>query len=234
MHVIIIGGGRVGSHLATLLLELGHTIHIIEHRPPVVEILHGELPTETILVGDPLDPAVLELAGARTAQVLVTATDDDERNLAVAFLARSEFNVPRIIGRVNNPRYAWLFRPEMGVDVALNQADILSRLIEEEMSLGDMMPLLKIRRGQFSLVEEKVPPGAPAVGKQIRELSLPDNCVIAAIIRKGDVVVPRGVTTIQPGDEILAVVDREAAEHLAGLFRPPSRPTRPPSRARPG
>jgi trk system potassium uptake protein TrkA len=226
MNVIIVGGGRVGSHLATLLLELGHTVHLIEKRPAVVEILHQELPTESIHVGDALDPAVLEQAGARTAQVLVTATADDERNLAVAFLARSEFRIPRIIGRVNNPRYAWLFRSEMGVDVSLNQADILARLIEEEMSLGDMMPLLKIRRGKYSLVEEKVPSGAAAVGIPIRELGLPHNCVIAAIIRRGEVVVPRGVTTFEPEDEVLAVVDREAAEHLAALLRPPMRPAR--------
>ncbi len=131
MFVIIVGGGRVGSHLATLLLGLGHQVHLIESRAEVVELLHRELPTEVIHVGNALDPAVLEQAGARSAQVLVTATADDQSNLAVAFLAKNEFRVPRVIGRVNNPRYAWLFRPDMGVDVALNQADILARLIEE-------------------------------------------------------------------------------------------------------
>lgn len=224
MFVIIVGGGRVGSHLASLLLDLGHKVHLIESRSAVVEVLHRELPTEVIHIGNALDPDVLEQAGARSAQVLVTATADDQSNLAVAFLAKNEFRIPRVIGRVNNPRYAWLFRPEMGVDVALNQADILSRLIEEEMSLGDMMPLLKIRRGKYSLVEEKVPPGAAAIGIPIKDLGLPDNCVIAAIVRKGEIVVPRGVTTLQAQDEVLAVVDREAAGHLAALLQPPSRP----------
>ena len=224
MFVIIVGGGRVGSHLAELLLELGHKVRLVENRPGVIEMLHRDLPTESIVIGRALDPAVLEQAGARSAQVLVTATDDDEANLAIAFLAKNEFRVPRVIGRVNHPRYAWLFRPEMGVDVALNQADVLARLIEEEMSLGDMMPLLKIRRGQFSLVEEKVPPGAHAVGVAIKDLSLPRNCVIAAIVRKGEMIVPRGVTTLQEHDEVLAIVDREAAEFLAGLLQPPSRP----------
>ncbi|HEX9681254.1 MAG TPA: TrkA family potassium uptake protein [Anaerolineales bacterium] len=224
MFVIIVGGGRVGSHLSTLLLDLGHKVHLIESRPSVVEVLHRELPTEVIHIGNALDPAVLEQAGARSAQVLVTATADDQVNLAVAFLAKHEFRIPRVIGRVNNPRYAWLFRPEMGVDVALNQADVLARLIEEEMSLGDMMPLLKIRRGKYSLVEEKVPPGAAAIGVPIKDLGLPDNCVIAAIVRKGEIVVPRGVTTLEAQDEVLAVVDREAAGHLAALLQPPSRP----------
>lgn len=224
MFVIIVGGGRVGSHLAELLLELGHKVRVVEIRPAVIEMLHRELPTETIVIGNGLDPAILEQAGARSAQVLVTATADDESNLAVAFLAKNEFRVPRVIGRVNHPRYAWLFRPEMGVDVALNQADILSRMIEEEMSLGDMMPLLKIRRGEFSIVEEKVPPGARGVGIAIKDLGLRSNCVIAAIVRKGEVIVPRGVTILEAHDEVLAIVDREAAEQLAGLLQPPSRP----------
>lgn len=219
MFVLIYGGGRVGSHLATLLLELGHRVRLLEHREEVIEKLHRELPTETIYEGDPLDPRVLEETGIRAVNVFVTASDDDSANLSVSYLAKNEFNVPRVISRVNNPRYAWLFTPEMGIDIALNQADILARLIEEEMSLGDMMPLLKLRRGEYMLVEEKVPEGAPAIGVMIKDLDLPDHCVIAAIIRKGEVVVPRGVASLEPGDEVLAVVDRPAAEHLSMLFR---------------
>lgn len=219
MFVIIVGGGRVGSHLATLLLGLGHKVRLVEDRPLVVEQLHRELPTETIRVGDSLDPRVLEQAGIRNAQVLIAATDDDGTNMAVSFLGKFEYEVPRIIGRVNNPRYAWLFRPEIGVDVALNQVDVLARLIEEEMSLGDMMPLIKLQKGKYSLVEEKVPPGAPGVGKMIKDLELPEHCVIAAIIREGQFIVPKGSTTFEVMDEVLAVVDREAAEHLAAWFR---------------
>ncbi|HLC04366.1 MAG TPA: TrkA family potassium uptake protein [Anaerolineales bacterium] len=219
MLVLIVGGGRVGSHLASLLLELGHEVRVIENRPKVIEKLHREIPTECIHVGDAFNPEVLEQAGAENAQVMVAATARDETNLALATLGKFQFGIRRVIGRVNNPRNAWLFKPEMGIDVSLDQADVLARLIEEEMSLGDMMPLLKLRRGKYSLVEEKVPAGARAVGKMIRDLDLPDNCVIAGIIRQGDVVVPRGVTAIQEGDEVLAVVDREAAEHLAGLFK---------------
>ena len=110
----------------------------------------------------------------------------------------------------------------MGIDVALNQADILARLIEEEMSLGDMMPLLKLRRGEFMLVEEKVPEGAQAIGIMIKDLNLPENCVIAGIIREGEMVIPRGITSLLAGDEVLAVVDRPAAESLSALFKPPS------------
>jgi trk system potassium uptake protein TrkA len=218
MFVLIYGGGRVGSHLATLLLTLGHKVRLIENREDVVEKLHRELPTEIIYAGDPLDPRILEEAGIKDCDVFVSASAEDSANLAVAYLAKNRFHVARVIGRVNNPRYTWLFSPEMGVDIALNQADILARLIEEEMSLGDMMPLLKLRRGEFMLVEEKVPVGAPAIGVMIKDLNLPDNCVIAAIIRGGIVVVPRGVIAFEPGDEVLAVVDRSAADHLASLL----------------
>jgi len=218
MFVLIYGGGRVGSHLATLLLTLGHRVRLIENREDIVEKLHRELPTEIIYLGDPLDPRILEEAGIRETNVFVSASAEDSANLAVAYLAKKKFNVARVIGRVNNPRYAWLFTPEMGVDIALNQAEILSRLIEEEMSLGDMIPLLKLRRGEYMLVEEKIPAGAPAIGVMIKDLDLPENCVIAAIIREGAVVVPRGVTALEQGDEVLAVVDRPAADHLAQLL----------------
>ncbi|MGD8822697.1 MAG: NAD-binding protein, partial [Anaerolineales bacterium] len=212
MFVLIIGGGRVGSHLASLLLDLGHRVRVIENRNQVIDHLHTELPTEVIYVGDPMQSGVLEAAGIAEVNVVVTAAGDDGFNLAMAYKSKNLFKVPRVISRVNNPKYAWLFRPEMGVDVALNQTEIFSRMIEEEMSMGDMMPLLKLRRGEYSLVEEKIPPGAPAIGVMIKDLDLPDHCVIAAIIREGKVVVPRGITALQAGDEVLAVVDRPAAD----------------------
>jgi trk system potassium uptake protein TrkA len=119
---------------------------------------------------------------------------------------------------VNNPKNAWLFTPEMGVDVSLNQADVLAGLIVEEMSLGDMMTLLKLRKGEYSLVEEKVHPTAVAVGKMIRELGFPSECVVAAIIRRNKLLIPRGDTVFQPGDEVLAVVHTSQTKQLATLL----------------
>jgi trk system potassium uptake protein TrkA len=130
--------------------------------------------------------------------------------------------VPRTIARVNNPRTAWLFTQTFGVDVAVNQATIMASTIEEEMSLGDMMTLLKLRRGQYSLVEEKIPSGAKAIGIPIKDLRLPEQCVIAAIIRRGEIQIPRGITKLEEGDEVLAVVGHEAADELAALFARPS------------
>jgi len=222
MNVVIAGGGRTGTQLAALLVEQSHHVRVIEHRRDILARIHRELPTEVIHEGDATDPAVLEAAGVRRAQVLAACTPDDADNLALCFFARSRFEVPRIIARVNNPSAAWLFNQAFGVDVALNAAEVMSSLIEEEMSLGDMMTLLKIRRGRYSLVEEKIPRGALALGVAIKDLPLPDNCVIAAIIRRGQIVVPRGVTTMEEGDEVLAVVDHEGAAELARLFGAPS------------
>jgi trk system potassium uptake protein TrkA len=164
---------------------------------------------------------VLEQAGIRRADVFAACVANDADNLAVAFMARHTYRVPRTIARINNPRNAWLFDNKFHVDVAVNQAEILAGLIQEEMSLGDMMTLLKLRRGNYSIVEEKIPWGSPAVGAAIKDLRLPEECVIAAIIRDGKMVLPRGVTVLQAGDEVLAVVDAEGLERLATLFAAP-------------
>jgi trk system potassium uptake protein TrkA len=220
MFVFVAGGGRTGSQLASLLLSEGYQVRLIEGRPELLARLHQELPTEVIYEGVETNPTILEEAGLRDANVMAACTSDDATNLALCFMARKVFNVPRIIARVNNPRNAWLFNEQFNVDVALNSANVMAHLIQEEMSLGDMMTLLKLRRGNYSLVEEKVPPGAKAIGTAIKDLGLPEQCVIAAIIRSGKVHVPRGDTTFQEDDEILAVTNAEGAKELARLLVP--------------
>ena len=218
MFVIIAGGGRTGAQLANLLISQDHEVRVIDNRKEVLERIHLELPTESIIVGDPLEMHVLEQAGIQRADVLAACTTVDETNLTLCYLARSKYNVRRTIARVNNPRDAWLFDEKFHVDVAVNQAEILASLIQEEMSLGDMITLLKLRRGNYSLVEEKIPEGARAIGMAIKDLALPEHCVIAAIIRRGEVMIPRGVTTFESGDEVMAVTDVEGAASLSELF----------------
>jgi trk system potassium uptake protein len=224
MFVVIAGGGRTGAQLANLLISQDHEIRVIESRPDVLERIHQELPTEAIIEGDPLEMHVLELANITRADVLASCTTSDEINLTLCYMARTIYKVPRTIARVNNPRDAWLFDSKFHVDVAVNQAEILASLIQEEMSLGDMITLLKLRRGNYSLVEEKIPPGARAIGMAIKDLTLPEHCVIAAIIRKGEVMIPRGITTFEAGDEVLAVTDMQGTTSLADLFAPTIEP----------
>ena len=218
MFVIIVGGGKTGSHLAELLLAGGHQVRVIDQRSEVIEKLGAELPADVIVRGDGADPKVLVNVGIRTAHVVAAVTGDDENNLVVATLARSEFGVRRVIARINNPKNAWLFTPDMGVDVAINQADLMAKLIVEEMSLGDMMTLVKLRKGEVSIVEEKIEPGAPAAGQAIKNVPLPSGCTLAAVIRKGEVITPRGDTLLQPNDEVVAVIRTEQEAELHRLL----------------
>jgi trk system potassium uptake protein TrkA len=218
MNVLIAGGGRTGATVARTMAAAGHEVRLIEHRPEVLAHLHRELPTEIIYEGNAGDPRTLELAGVGHADVMVATMRDDAANLSICFVARERFKVPRTIAAINNPRNAWLFTKVFHVDVALNQADILAGLIEQEMSLGDMMTLLKLRHGDYSLVSEKLQAGAPAVGKAIQDLKFPRHATICAILRQGDVVIPRGNVQFELDDEVLALADAASLPELAALF----------------
>jgi trk system potassium uptake protein TrkA len=218
MNVLIIGGEPTGSQLASLLLEQKHQVCVVEHRREVLEQLHLELPTEVIYEDKATDLKVLEAAGIREADVLVACTSNDTDNLVLCYLAHTLYHVPRTIGRINNPRHAWLFNEKLHVNIALNESAVLAHLIGEEMSLGDMMTLLKLRRGQYSLVEVIIPPGVKAAGASIKDLPLPSECVIVAIIRKGEMMMPHGPTVLEVGDEVLVVADKVGAEQVAELF----------------
>lgn len=221
MNVVVVGGGNTGSHLAKILISASHTVRVIEERPAVLEKLTQEISQENVIVGDGSSPIILEKARIQKAQVLVAVTGSDETNLVITSLGKFEFNVPRVIARINNPKNAWLFTADMGVDVSLNQAEILASLSAEEMSINDMMTLAKLRRGKYSLVEEKIAPQSPAIGMAIKDMPLPQNCVISGIIRNGEIVLPRGITTLQEGDEVLALVDDSAREQLARFLSRP-------------
>ena len=226
MFVIIAGGGRTGARLANLLINQNYKVRLIENRRELLGRLHQELPTEVIYEGNPIEPSVLEEAGIRDVHAVAAVTAEDATNLALCFLSKTMFDVPRTIARVNNPNNAWLFSEKFHVDVALNSADVLAHLIEEEMSLGDMITLFKIRRGRYSVVEEKVPEGAKAIGIQLKDLDLAEHCVIAAIIRDGVMTLPRGDSALQENDEIIAVASPEGAKKLAELLADPIYPVR--------
>ena len=226
MFVLIAGGGRTGARLANLLINENYKVRLVENRRELLGYLHQELPTEVIYEGNPVDPSVLEAAGIREAHALAAVTSTDSTNLAICFLGKTMFEVPRTISRINNPNNAWLFNERFHVDVALNSADVLAHLIEEEMSLGDMMTLFKIRRGSYAVVEEKVPAGAKAIGVPLKDMDLAEHCVIAAIIRDGKMTLPRGDSTLKQDDEIIAVASPEGAQRLAELLAFPVYPMR--------
>jgi len=226
MFVLIAGGGRTGARLANLLLNQNYKVRLIENRRELLSHLHQELPTEAIYEGHPVDPSVLESAGAREAHVIAAVTSNDSFNLALCFIAKAMFEVPRTIARVNNPNNAWLFNEKFRVDVALNSSDVLAHMIQEEMSLGDMMTLFKIRHGRYAVVEEKVPAGAKAIGVQLKDMDLASQCVIAAIIRDGVMTLPRGDSALQENDEIIAVASPEGMQKLSDLLAFPIYPMR--------
>ena len=226
MYVLIAGGGRTGARLANLLINQGYKVRLVENRRELLAYLHQELPTEVIYEGNPVDPNVLEAAGVREVHAVAAVTSDDSANLAICYLSKTMFDVPRTIARVNNPNNAWLFDEHFQVDISLNSADVLAHLIQEEMSLGDMMTLFKIRRGSYSVVEEKVPAGAKAIGVALKDMGLAEHCVIAAIIRNGVMTLPRGDSTLEAGDEIIAVASPEGTQMLSELLAFPVYPMR--------
>lgn len=219
MKVMIIGGGKVGVYLTNYLMRLGHSVKLMENRREEVEhLLQLNIPKDVIAFGSGSDPDDLEANGIRQMQVLAAVTGLDEVNLVSTSLARFEFGVNRTIARINHPENAWMFRADMGVDVAINQADLIGKMIAEEMSMGDMMFLLQLRKGAFSIVEEKVAPRSIALGKAVKQLKLPQQCVIAAILRKGELIIPHGDIVLQQADEVIAIVHKDHAIKLAELL----------------
>ncbi len=213
--VLVVGGGKTGSYLASRLLKSGCEVRVLENRVPIFEKLSTELPGNVAVLGDGTDPRLLEQVGIANADVLAAVTGDDETNLVAASLAKFEYQVERVIMRINNPRNAWLCTPEMGVDAAINQSDLLATLIVEEMSFGDLQTLVKLRQGSVEIVEERIADGSHVVNKSIVALGLPDGCNITAVIRGSDVIIPRGSTILQAGDEIVAVIRSDEREALA-------------------
>ncbi len=221
LHVLVVGGGRVGAALARLLTDAGHEVVVIEPDDERASELRASQPAVRVVTADGTDPAVLESAGIRAVEVVAAVTGDDARNLVVAGLARLGFGAPRTVARIVDPAHAWLFEERLGVDAAVDQADLLARLIVEEISLGEVATLVKLRRGDLTLVEETVAPDARAVGRTIADLDLPAACVLVAVLRGDEVLHSRGDLVLEAHDEVLAVVHAGAAEALGEQLGPP-------------
>ena len=218
MKVIIVGGGQVGSYLASLLLANGHEIRLIDHREKTYSKLLKEFPQETLIFGNGSDPEVLEKAGIASADVVAAVSAQDEINIVVSTLAKMEFGVPRVVARVNNPKNSWLYNSGMGVDVCVNQAEIIAHLVVEEMDLEDMFTILKLKRGDYSIVQTKVGKNAKAANQLLKDLSIPKKAVLIAITRGETVMIPKGDTEILVDDDILALTDEASRKELKDIF----------------
>lgn len=221
MVVLVVGGGRVGGALALRLEAAGHRAIVLESQAARVEDLVAILPEGVVFAGDGTDPSVLEGVGIRTVDAVAAVTGNDARNLLIAALARFEFAVPRTIARIVDPTHAWMFDGAMGVDVAVDQSEVLTRLIVEEMSLGDVVTLVKLHRGDLTLIEERIPPGSPADGRSVAELRLPAACSLVAVVRGDEVHVARGNLRLRAGDDLIAIAHGTAAVDLARVLSTP-------------
>lgn len=217
MFVIVVGGGRVGRYLAGLLKDDGNRVTVVDKNPQRCEELRHELGVD-VVCGDGNDPNVLRQADIKKADGLAAVTSDDEDNLVIGLLGRREFGVPRVVGRINNPRNEWLFTRRMGIDAAIHPARIIAQLLEQEVTVGELATLLKLRRGNLSLVEGVVVDGSMAAGQSLLSLNLPSQVVLVAVIRDGTVIVPRGDTVLQAGDEVLALTDIGSEPALSAVL----------------
>ena len=229
MRVMIAGAGNVGRHLANDLVKRGHEVLVIEQEPTILQRAEAEGdPKVTYMLGDACEPWVLEQAELSSCEVVVAATGDDEDNLVVSLLAKQEHGVPRVVARVNHPENDWMFTQQWGVDVSMSAPHVLTGLVEEAVTVGDLVRLLKLEGGQVTLVELTVAEGSAVVGRPLYELRLPQDSTIVAILRDGHVVIPQPETTIGPGDEIMAIATPENEERLReailGEGLPPASP----------
>jgi len=214
MRIVISGAGAVGKHLAADLTGRGHEVTLVEQNPATLEEAKEWAPTAAFLLGDACEPWVLDKAELRTADVVVAVTGDDEDNLVTSLLSKQEYGVPRVLARVNHPDNEWLFTEQWGVDAAVSPPHILTAMVEEEVSVGDLIRLLPLERGRISIVELTIPDDSPSASRPIYELRLPPDSAIVAILREEHVVIPQPETVIAGGDEILALSAPEAEEAL--------------------
>ena len=212
MKVVITGGGAVGRHLASDLVDRGHEVILVEQERDVVERIRPMIPDVRVVLGDACEPWVLESCETSTADVVVAATGDDEDNLVTSLLAKQEFAVPRVLARVNHPKNEWLFGEQWGVDAAVSPPHVLTAMVEEAVTVGDLVPLLKLEGGRISIVEATLPDDAPSIGRPLYELRLPPDSTIIAILRDGHVVIPQPETVLAAADEVLALAVPECEQ----------------------
>ncbi len=218
MRVAIGGAGNVGRSIAAELVENGHEVLLIDRDPRAIK--SDTLPAAEWLLADACELSSLEEAGIDTCDVAIAATGDDKANLVMSLLCKTEFGVPRTVGRVNHPKNEWLFTELWGVDVSVSTPRLMSALVEEAVTVGDLVRLLTFHEAQTNLVEMTLPASSPCIGVRIGDLTWPGDVVIVAIIRDGHAQPPDRDGTLQAGDELLFVTAQDFEKELADMLSP--------------
>jgi len=219
MKVIIVGGGQVGAYIAQTLIKNKIDVKVIENRQNVFDKLTKDLPNEVIIQGDGTSHEMLMAAGITNCDIMVAVSGADETNLVVSTLAKFEYGVPKVIARVNNPKNEWMFDMQMGVDIKLNQANLVSRIIVENMDFVNFETLLSLATGDYSIIKIKVQPQSKAVNLAIKDLKLPARSLLVAINRKTEVILPKGDVVIAPEDDIIAFVHETEKPLVTSIFQ---------------
>jgi trk system potassium uptake protein TrkA len=215
MRAAIAGAGNVGTHIAHDLALAGHEVLLLEKDPDVAARLRPAAGVQ-VVVADACEPSLLTSAALETYDVMVAVTGDDEDNLVISLLAKQVFAVVRVVARVNHPSNQWLFNETWGVDIAVSTPHLLTALVEEAVSVGSLVRLLQFEDAR--LVEVTLAGTSPAGGRAISELGVPRDATVVAVIRDRHVIVPRGETVVEPGDEVLVLVTPESEEAVKTLF----------------
>jgi trk system potassium uptake protein TrkA len=222
MRVAIAGAGNVGRSIASELLGNGHEVLLIEREPRALKV--ETVPTAEWLLADACELDTLVEARVQTCDVVVAATGDDKVNLVVSLLAKTEFGVDRVVARVNHPKNEWLFNESWGVDVSVSSPRLLAAVVEEAVSVGDLVRLLTFRQGQANLVELTLAADAPLVGKLVGSVPWPADSALVAILREGRVITPSADIAMEAGDELLLVATTEVEGELDQLLGGHRRP----------
>ena len=212
MRIAIAGAGAVGRSIARELLEADHEVMLIEREAAQVE--PDSVPAAEWVHADACELALLEEASLQLCEVVIAATGDDKVNLVVSLLAKTEFAVRRVVARVNDPNNEWLFTEAWGVDVAVSTPRMLAAMVEEAVSVGDLVRLLTLRQGQANLVEVTLPEETPLAGRPVRKLELPKQAALVTILRGGRVIVPQPDDPLEPGDELLFVASQDVEDAI--------------------
>ncbi|GAB2759597.1 TrkA family potassium uptake protein [Nocardioides salsibiostraticola] len=222
MRVAIAGAGAVGRSIARELITNGHDVLLIDKEPR--EIRPERVPDAEWLLADSCELSSLEEAQLNKCDVVIAATGDDKANLVTSLLAKTEFGVPRTVGRVNHPNNEWLFTEAWGVDVNVSTPRIMSALVEEAVTVGDLVRLFTFRQGNANLVEMTLPADSPYVGKPCGLIPLPENCALVTILRDNQVYIPDPEQPVESGDELLFVVPEDKEDALEQLLAPEEHP----------